>query len=272
MKTGRLGVALFAALVISVIATWFLYRHIKRLYSGGQLVKVVVAAKPLDTGTPLTADDLILIDWPSSAMIDGTFHKPEDLNGRIVMYPIAFKEPVREGLLAAPGATVGLTAKIPDGMRAVAIVTSEVNNVAGFLLPGSHVDVLVSFRQEGAKDPMTTTVLQDIQVLSTGEKLQPDVNGKPQNVKVVTLLLTPDDAEKLLLATNQGTVQFVLRNASDQDKVTTRPVNIKDLQTGAAAAPVVVARKAAAPQAPAKPATIYEVETYDGTKKNTVKF
>jgi len=194
MKTSRLGVALLMALLVSVVVTFFLYRHIKRMYSGSQLIKVVVAAKPLDTGTPLTADDLTLIDWPSSAPIDGTFHKPEDLSGRIVMYPIAFKEPVREGLLAAPGATVGLTAKIPDGMRAVAIVTNEVNNVSGFLLPGSHVDVLVSFRQEGAKDPMTTTVLQDIQVLSTGEKLQPDVNGKPQNVKVVTLLLSPDDA------------------------------------------------------------------------------
>ena len=168
---------------------------------------------------------------------------------------------------------MGLTAKIPDGMRAVAIVTNEVNNVSGFLLPGSHVDVLVSFRQDGAKDPMTTTVLQDIQVLSTGEKLQPDVNGKPQNVKVVTLLLSPDDSEKLLLATNQGTVQFVLRNASDQDKPVIKPVNMKELQTGATpATPVVVARKAPTAAAPPKPANIYEVETYDGTKKNTVKF
>jgi pilus assembly protein CpaB len=116
---------------------------------------------------------------------------------------------------------------------------------------------------------MTSTVLQDIQVLSTGEKLQPDVNGKPQNVKVVTLLLAPDDAEKLLLANNNGTVQFVLRNASDQDKPLTKPVNMKELQ-GAPAAPVVVARKVAAP-AP-KPPSIYEVETYDGTKKGSVKF
>jgi len=257
------------AFVVSIVVTFFLYRHIKRLYSGSQLIKVVVAAKPLDTGTPLSAADLTLIDWPSNAPIDGSFQKPEDLNGRIVMYPIAFKEPVREGLLAAPGATVGLTAKIPDGMRAVAIVTNEVNNVSGFLLPGSHVDVLVSFRQDGSKDPMTTTVLQDIQVLSTGEKLQPDVNGKPQNVKVVTLLLSPDDAEKLMLATNQGTVQFVLRNASDQEKPVTKPVNMKDLQ-GPSAGPVVVARKAAAP-AP-KPPSLYEVETYDGTKKGSVKF
>lgn len=268
MKTSRLGVALLMALIVSLVVTYFLYRHIKRVYSGAQLVQVVVTNKPLDTGTPITAADLTLMDWPTNAPLDGVFHKPEELNGRIAMFPIAYKEPVREGLLAAPGATVGLTAKIPDGMRAVAVVTNEVNNVSGFLFPGSHVDVLVSFRQDNSKDPMTTTVLQDIQVLSTGEKLQPDPNGKPQNVKVVTLLLTPDDAEKLLLASNQGTVQFVLRNASDQDKPATKPVNLKDLQ---GSAPVVVARRA--PPAPAKPAqSVYEVDTYDGTKKSTVKF
>jgi pilus assembly protein CpaB len=256
------------ALLVSLVVTYFLYSHMKRLYNRAQLVKVVIAAKPLDTGTPLSAGDLTLIDWPSNAPLDGAFHKPEELNGRIAMYPIAYKEPIREGLLAAPGATVGLTAKIPDGMRAVAVVTNEVNNVSGFLFPGSHVDVLVSFRPEGNNDPMTTTVLQNVEVLSTGEKLQPDPNGKPQNVKVVTLLLAPNDAEKLLLASNQGTVQFVLRNASDQAQPVTRPVNLKDLQGTASAPAAVVARKAAPP----KPPSTYDVETYDGTKKGVVKF
>jgi pilus assembly protein CpaB len=186
------------------------------------------------------------------------------------MFPIAYKEPIREGLLAAPGATVGLTAKIPDGMRAVAVVTNEVNNVSGFLFPGSHVDVLVSFRQDnGNTQPMTTTVLQNIEVLSTGEKLQPDPSGKPQNVKVVTLLLAPDDAEKLLLASNQGTVQFVLRNASDDAKPQTKPISLKELQTNTTSpGPVVPRRVAPAP----KPPSAYEIETYDGAKKNTVKF
>ena len=169
------------------------------------------------------------------------------------------------------GATVGLTAKIPDGMRAVAVVTNEVNNVSGFLFPGSHVDVLVSLRPEAGinNQAMTTTVLQNIEVLSTGEKLQPDPQGKPQNVKVVTLLLTPDDAQKVLLAVNQGTVQFVLRNASDQAQPTTRPVDMRDLQGTARPAPLV-AKKAAA--APPKPPSAYTVDTYDGTKKSTVKF
>jgi pilus assembly protein CpaB len=257
------------ALVVSVLVTFFLYKRIKQQYGGGALIKVVAAAKPLDTGTPLAAGDLTLMDWPSNAPLDGSFHKLEDVTGRVVMYPIAFKEPIRDGLLAAPGATVGLTAKIPDGMRAVAVVTNEVNNVSGFLFPGSHVDVLVSLRPEaGNNEPITTTVLQNIQVLSTGEKLQPDPNGKPQNVKVVTLLLSPDDAQKVLLAVNNGTVQFILRNASDQAQQATRPVNLKELQGIPKSAPLV-AKKAAAPK---PPPSVYTVDTYDGTKKGQVKF
>jgi pilus assembly protein CpaB len=255
------------ALVVSVVVTYVLYRRIKQQYSGGEIIKVVAAAKPLDTGTPLTADDMTLMDWPSNVPLEGGFHKPEELTGRIVLYPIALKEPIRDGLLAAPGASVGLTAKIPDGMRAVAVVTNELNNVSGFLFPGSHVDVLVSFHPDGSTNAITTTVLQNVEVLSTGEKLQPDPNGKPQNVKVVTVLLAPEDAQKLLLASNQGTVQFVLRNASDQAQPTTRPVDMRDLQGLSHAAPMV-ARKAAPP----KPPSVYTVEQYDGTKKGVVKF
>jgi len=266
MKPSRLAIALLAALVVSVVVTYFLYGRIKRQYEGAQLMQIVAAAKPLDTGTPIAASDLTLMDWPTRAPLDGSFSKPEQLIGRIVMFPVAYKEPIREGLLAAPGATVGLTAKIPDGMRAVAVVTNEVNNVSGFLFPGSHVDVLVSFRPEGARDPMTSTVLQNVEVLSTGEKLQPDPSGKPQNVKVVTLLLAPEDAEKLLLAGNQGTIQFVLRNSSDEAKPTTKPVSIRDLQ-GAPSGPPV--RRAAPPP---KPPNTYDVDTYNGTKKNVVKF
>jgi pilus assembly protein CpaB len=270
MKTGRLGIALVMALVVSLVVTYVLYGHIKKQFEGAQLIKVVVAAKPMETGTPIAATDLTTMDWPANAPLDGVFHKPEELNGRIARFPIAFKEPIREGLLAAPGATVGLTAKIPDGMRAVAVVTNEVNNVSGFLFPGSHVDVLVSFRPDNSNaTPITSTVLQNIEVLSTGERLQPDPSGKPQNVKVVTLLLNPDDAEKLLLASNQGTVQFVLRNASDDAKPVTKPASLKDLQGSGPAGPVVAKR--AAPAAP-KPPNQYEVDTYDGAKKSSVKF
>src|SRR5271169_198518 len=227
------------ALVVSVVVTFFLYTHIKRQYAmTSRPIKIVAAARPLEPGQPLTAEDLTLANWPANVPLSGAASRPEAFLGRIVLYPIAAQEPIREPLLAAPGAAVGLTAKIPDGMRAVAIQTNEVNNVSGFLFPGCHVDALVTFRPTDGKDSVTMTVLQNVAVLSTGEKLQPDPAGKPQNVKEVTVLLTPDDAQKLVLASNQGTVQFVLRNGSDQLQAQQRPVGLKDLQ---GAAPQTVA-------------------------------
>jgi len=210
-----------------------------------------------------------LVDWPSNLELEGTIMKADDIVGRILLYPVPVKEPIRKQLLAAPGAAIGLAAKIPDGMRAVAVVTNEVNNVSGFLFPGSHVDVLATFRGEAGKEPITITVLQNIEVLSAGERLQPDPSGKPQNVKVVTLLITPDDAQKLSLANNQGTLQFVLRNSSDQQQIEQRPTLISELQ-GVRSNPVPaqhVPRPAMAP----RPAG-FEVEVFDGTKKSVTTF
>ena len=126
------------------------------------------------------------------------------------------------------------------------------------------------FRPEGNKDSMTVTVLQNIEVLSTGERLQPDPTGKPQKVRQVTMLLTPDDAQKVVLAVNQGTVQFVLRNTDDKAQAQPLPLQLSDLQTVGSAPRVRVAVKRA--PAPARAANPYEVETFDGTKKGVVKF
>src|SRR5271169_1111679 len=182
----RLGFALLMALVVSVTATALLYGHIKRQLLGKtQTTKILAAARALDAGTPVTAEQLTVIDWPNNVPFEGTISKPEDAIGRILLYPIAAKQPLRDQLLAAPGAAVGLTAKIPDGMRAVAVETNDVNNVSGFLFPGSHVDVLVTLRPQSGVDSVTATVLQDIQILSTGEQLQADPSGKPQQVREV---------------------------------------------------------------------------------------
>jgi pilus assembly protein CpaB len=252
------------------VITFLLYARVKHQFAArSATVKILAVAKAADPGTTLSADYLTTIDWPGNLPLEGSITRMEDAVGRIVLYPMAAREPLREQLLAAPGAAFGLTAKIPDGMRAVAVETNDVNNVSGFLFPGCHVDVLVTFKPDGARDSMTATVLQNIQVLSTGEKLQPDPSGKPQKVREVTMLLTPDDAEKLVLASNQGTVQFVLRNGSDQAQDTRPPVQLKQLQSeDTPPAPAVVKRTAA----PAKPSNRFEVETYDGAKKSTVEF
>lgn len=258
------------ALLISVVATYLLYSRVKRQFDKPASHQVVATAVPVEAGTVLTAEQLVLVEWPTNLPLEGSFEKPDVLVGRIVLTPLPAKEPIREQLLAGPGAAIGLTAKIPDGMRAVAVVTNEVNNVSGFLFPGSHVDVLLTFRPNNGQEQLTTTVLQNVEVLSTGERLQPDPSGKPQNVKVVTLLMSPEDAQKLLLASNSGTVQFVLRNGADQLATEQKPTQIGEL-TGKVAppGPVRVARKATV--IASKPAS-YEVEIFDGSKKSVAKF
>jgi pilus assembly protein CpaB len=269
MKSRRLGMALLIALVVSLGATYFLYSRMKHQANKPSSVKVVAASRALEAGTELAPGDVTLVDWPSSVPLEGSITKADDSIGRILLYPIPIKEPIRQQLLAAPGAAIGLAAKIPDGMRAVAVVTNEVNNVSGFLFPGSHVDVLATFRGDAGKEPVAITVLQNIEVLSAGERLQPDPSGKPQNVKVVTLLITPDDAQKLSLASNQGTLQFVLRNSSDQQQTEQRPTLISELQ-GIHTPPIPAPKASKATVAPRTGGV--EVEVFDGTKKSVTKF
>ena len=263
------------ALAVSMIISFFLYNRIKSQYAlKSRPVQIVAAAKQIDPGTVIQAGDLMQIDWPVNFPLEASFNKPEDLVGRVAVIPIAAKEPIREPLLATAGA-VGLTTKIPEGMRAVAVETNDVTSVAGFLYPGAHVDVLVTFRPEGAgrngQEWMTSIVLQNVQVLSTGERLVPDPSGKPQKVREVTLLLSPDDSQRVVLASTQGTIRLVLRNSADQVSEDHRPVQFKDFEITSVPKPTpVVARKAA--PAPPKPKPAYEVEVFDGTKRNVQKF
>jgi len=175
----------------------------------------------------------------------------------------------------ASSTSFGLSAKIPDGMRATAVKTNEVLNIAGFIFPGSRVDVLVTLRGENnAASTMTRTVLQNVQVLSTGTKMDPDPNGKPENVTIITLLVTPEESEKLALAENQGTIQFVLRNGGDSASTNTPAIGIAEL-TGAPKppAPEPVRTKRVAAVATVKPPTnSYLVETLANGKITVSKF
>ena len=232
MGTRRLGLALAAALVISLGVTSVFYVRITRAQAGArpQIRRVVAAKIALQPGTPIAAENLTEIDWPKNVALDGLIEKKEDVAGHVLGYAVAANEPVLRRDLAA-SASLGLAAKIPDGMRASAVKTNEVMNVAGFILPGSRVDVLVTLRGENNNASTTTarTVLQNVQVLSTGTKMDPDPTGKPENVTVVTLLVTPEQSQKLALAQSQGTIQFVLRNGGDSANPETPAVDMAEL-------------------------------------------
>jgi len=278
MGAQRLVIALVVALLLSAGATYFVYtRMMQQNQSQIQFTKIVVAARPLPAGAPLKAEDLTLADWPTNLPLNGSFAKVEDVQERPLIFPLGEKEPVLERDLAVPGSGIGLTVRIPPGMRATSIRSNEIVGVAGFLFPGSHVDILATYTPMGSNSPITQTVLQNVEVLTAGQKIQPDPQGKPETVSVVTLLLSPEDSEKLLLASSLGTIQFVLRNGSDSARTEIRPANLVELVGGAKPAAPPASRtttqraRPAPPPAP-KPPDIYIVEVINGDKRSTEKF
>jgi pilus assembly protein CpaB len=274
MGTRRLGFALVAALVISLGITSVFYARITRTQASARpkTKRIIAAAVALQPGTPITAENLTEIDWPVNVPLEGLIEKKEDVAGHVLMYAVAVKQPVLQRDLAS-SASLGLSAKIPDGMRATAVKTNEVTNIAGFIFPGSHVDVLVTLKPDNnASSTETRTVLQNVLVLSTGTKIDPDPNGKPENVNVITLLVTPEQSEKLALAQNQGTIHFVLRNGGDAASPDVRPVDFAEL-AGIAKKPLEPEMKHVKQVAAAvKPLAVYTVETLVNGKTTIAKF
>lgn len=277
MGTRRLGLALFAAVIISIVITSIFYVKVTRqqMAARPQMRRVIAAAAALQPGAPLTADNLTEINWPANVSVDGLIENKEDAVGHMLVYAIDANAPILKHDLA-PSGSFGLAAKIPTGMRATSVKTNEVSDVAGFIFPGSRVDVLVTVRGDNGAGTGTTTrtVLQNVQVLATGTKTDPDPNGKPENVGVVTLLVTPEESEKLALAQNQasqnqGTIHFVLRNGGDTATPTTAPVDVAELTGIPRKAPAMRTGKKLA--AKADPAT-YSVETFAGGKVTVAKF
>lgn len=285
MDTRRIAIALVLALVISGGLTWLLYNRLRgQVESRPTTIKVIATSRALQAGVMLTKDDMTLIDWPSNLSLAGSFKEPDlkdKVLGRTLLYPLDEKQPVLDRHLAALGAGIALSAKIPTGMRATSVRSNEVVGVAGFLFPGSHVDVLATYRPLHSDSPITQTVLQNVEVLTAGQNIQPDPQGKPQTVNVVTLLLSPEDSEKLLLASSQATIQFVLRSGADTEHSNPRPISMDELLSGVQKPPPPPVRlasrtkfsaKTKAAEAPPKPPEFYTIEVIHGDKRSVEKF
>jgi pilus assembly protein CpaB len=178
---------------------------------------LVVATRPLGVGVLVKPPDVKVVKISADSFPKGAFSKVEDVLDRPVISNVLLDEPLLEGRLAIKGSGLGLAPTIPVGMRAVSVRVNDVANVAGFVLPGMHVDVLVTGRPPTGDGDMTTTCLQNILVLSSGVNIQPDARGGAMQAPTVTLLATPDQAETLTLAGTDGRIQLVLRNSSDSD-------------------------------------------------------
>jgi pilus assembly protein CpaB len=178
---------------------------------------VVVAAADLSLGAELRADDLAVIDWPTSSVPDGAFDKPADVLGRGVIAPLVRNEGVLPTKLAPKEAGAGLPPVIPTGMRAMSVRVNEVIGVAGYVLPGTRVDVLATASPNEQRETTTSkVVLANVQVVTAGTRLEQNGDkGKPMAVSVVTLLVSPEQAERLTLASTEGKIQLALRNPLD---------------------------------------------------------
>jgi pilus assembly protein CpaB len=266
----RIGLALIVALLLAISVVYVTWRKMSTASKPvvQPPIQYVTAAHPMDPGEVLRAQDLTMVNWPRTNPLSGAFVRIQDVVGRSLLYPVAPGQPILDQQLAAVGSGVGLTGEIPSGMRAIALHSDEVVGVDGFLMPGTHVDVLVTYHNNDEPLPVTATVLQNVEVLATGHQTQPDPSGKPTDVNVVTLLLSPEDAEKAVLAAAQGNIHFMLRNGRDEDHATATPVDVSELAGPAVGHRVVGRRRPASPPAP-KP---WVVETWMGNKRTTDSF
>lgn len=252
--------------------TMLVFRRLRAGISQRQVTQIVAAAAELPPGMTLTAKDLVLIDWPSDVPLAGSFTKIDQVVGHPLIQSLGAREPVLQRDLGVEGSGIGLSAKIPPGMRATAVRSNEIVGVAGFLYPGSRVDVLGTYSIPGSTGSVTQTVLQDVEVLTAGQTIEPDPQGKPQQVNVVTLLLSPEDSQKLQLASTQGTIQFVLRNGTDSKNVDLHPTRIDQL-VASAKPPAPSPAKTGVPRPrPAVSKPTYVLEVIQGTKREVHKF
>lgn len=282
----RLFSVLIFAFVVSAGASLLLYRLIaSRVTANAKqpTTQVIVAARTMELGTLIRDSDLKLGDWPGT-LPKGSVLRKEDVVGRGVMAAIYEGEPVLENRLAPKGAGAGLAATIPAGMRAVAVRVNEVVGVAGFVVPGMRVDILISGTPPGVNaGTVAKTLLQNIEVLSAGQNFQKDAEGKPVQVQVVNLLVTPEQAEILSLASNETRIQLVLRNPLDTETSKTTGIALASLfgsvakppePAAAKPRPVVARVKLPAPVAvaPPKAAPPVMVEVINGARRVESKF
>jgi pilus assembly protein CpaB len=277
-------IAVFAfALVVAGVTSFAAYRMlIKQVRTPAHPAatgKLLVAAHDLQVGELIRDFDLTQISW-SGPVPEHAIKSKQEVLGRGVIATVYQHEPILEFRLAPKGAGAGLAATIPVGMRAVALRVNEVVGLAGFVLPGMRVDVLVAGNAPGNQTQNQTgtlcrTVLQNIEVLSAGQRLEKNVEGKPESVQVVNLLVSPDQAEVLSLASDETKVQLVLRNPLDTREQTTQGASVAGLfGQSVKAAPMRVAF-AAAPRpiavASHRPETTV-VEVFSGVKRSEQTF
>ena len=284
MKQQRTVIVMLVAVITAGIASYGVYQAIQSMpvreveVPG---VEVVVASGYIPVGTRLTSDHLRVATFPARSPIPGAFSDPQQVIDRGTIDTLSENEPITASKVAGPEAGAGLPPVIPPGMRAMSVRVNEVIGVAGFVLPGTRVDVIVTVQDDGdgqgVKEAMSRTVLSNVVVLTAGTRYDNDraKEGEAQRSTVVTLAVLPEDGERVALATSQGQISLALRNPVDADETKTTGIRFASLMKGTGPQTVVdpptrrvvaVRPPAPKPAAPVVPA-VYRVETIRGAKR-----
>lgn len=241
MRNKRFLFVLAGALIFGLLAAVSVSRYLSSAQAYTKnLNRIAVAKVAIPVGTKIIPEQLMMVQFPKESTPDGTFEAPEKLTDRVAVVNIAAREPITESRLAPEGTAGGLSAVIPEGYRAMTVKVDDVVGISGFIMPGTLVDVVVVIRPDdtSAQGPISKIVLQNIKVLANGQNIDKPENQRDANsVKVVTLLVTPEQAEKLALASSEGKLQLVMRNSIDQGDEQTTGVNKRGLLTGDRATP-----------------------------------
>jgi pilus assembly protein CpaB len=276
-KKSRPWFMLLLALTSGIVAALLALRYLRErttplMAAEVKRANIVLSARALPVGAVITERDLKVVSWPGDAVPSGYLRSVKDAVGRGVITPVAENEPLLEAKVSTKDAGGGLPIIIREGMRAVSVKVDEVIGVAGFVLPGTRVDVLLTLdARDGRPQAITKTLLQNVQTLATGQSVTRDKEGKAQTATVITLLVSPDDAELLALAAKEGRLQLALRNTLDTLTVSTSGARADKLSPGSAstASSRPQRTRTAAPAPRANPTV---VEGYRGGERTLTTF
>jgi pilus assembly protein CpaB len=279
-RNTRLALVLAVALSAAGAASFVVYRVVSSIPVREVEVAslhAVVAAKSIPVGTIVTADHLRLVPWPARSPVPGSFTAIDAVVNRGAIVEVAENEPLTESKLAPLGSGGGLPPTIPEGMRAISVRTNEVVGVAGFVIPGTRVDVLVTLKQRNNQsEPISRAVVSNVQVLTAGTRFDQEKarnEGKAIPSTVVTLLVTPQDAERISLAASEGQITLTLRNPLDVARTMTNGVKMASLLAEPSPPPIpkrVEGRRVVVqpPPAPVAAPRIYTVEAIRAAKRS----
>lgn len=228
---GRYKYVFWGALIVAAIATFGAYRYLQANSAPAKVVtrQVVVANVDIPEGAAIDRNQIVLASWPAPTVPVGAYSSLDSVVGRVTRVNVFTGEALVPGRLAPAGTGPGLELKIPPGQRAMAVRINDVAGISGLIQPNSRVDVMVTIADQATGKQVAKLFMENMRVLSVGTEIQRDASGRPNTATTATLAVTPDEAERLAIAMNTGSIQLVLRGYGDPATISTRGANSADV-------------------------------------------